>query len=80
MVEALVMQPEIMLVVAQYLRKIPDLERLLGNVKAMVNSQAILMLPLVGKKTLKQRVRMFLLCLDKAISKFFFLHFTAVRP
>ncbi|CAO2822828.1 unnamed protein product [Amaranthus hypochondriacus] len=58
-VEALVMQPEIMLVVAQYLRKIPDLERLLGNVKAMVHSQAILMLPLVGKKTLKQRVKVF---------------------
>ncbi|XP_057247149.1 DNA mismatch repair protein MSH7 isoform X2 [Beta vulgaris subsp. vulgaris] len=58
-VEALIMRSEIMLIVAQYLRKIPDLERLLGKVKSMVHSQAILMLPLVGKKTLKQRVKSF---------------------
>ncbi|XP_056690707.1 DNA mismatch repair protein MSH7-like [Spinacia oleracea] len=48
-----------MLIVAQYLRKIPDLERLLAKVKAMVHSQAILTMPLVGKKTLKQRVKVF---------------------
>ncbi|KAL2929255.1 DNA mismatch repair protein MSH7 [Bienertia sinuspersici] len=58
-VEALTMRSAIMLIVAQYLRKIPDLERLLGKVKAMVHSKAILMLPLVGKKTLKQRVKVF---------------------
>ncbi|XP_021723674.1 DNA mismatch repair protein MSH7-like [Chenopodium quinoa] len=58
-VEALIMRSEIMLIIAQYLRKIPDLERLLGKVKAMVHSQAILTLPLVGKKTLKQRVKVF---------------------
>ncbi|KNA19440.1 hypothetical protein SOVF_061540 [Spinacia oleracea] len=58
-VEALITRSEIMLIVAQYLRKIPDLERLLAKVKAMVHSQAILTMPLVGKKTLKQRVKVF---------------------
>lgn len=67
-VEALIMRSEILLIVAQYLRKIPDLERLLGKVKSMVYSQAILMLPLVGKKTLKQRVRMLFLYIRGTIS------------
>ncbi|KAH9604844.1 hypothetical protein KSS87_008848 [Heliosperma pusillum] len=58
-VETLMTHTEIMLLVAQYLRRIPDLERLLGRVKASVHSQAILLLPLVGKKTLKQRVKVF---------------------
>jgi len=62
-VEALTLHAEIMLLVAQFLRKVPDLERLLGRVKAAVQSQATLVLPLVGKKALKQRVRLFSLFL-----------------
>ncbi|KAL9242372.1 hypothetical protein vseg_016380 [Gypsophila vaccaria] len=58
-VEVLMTRNEIMLLMAQYLRKLPDLERLLGRVKASVHSQATLLLPLVGKKTLKQRVKIF---------------------
>lgn len=56
MVEQLIAHSEIMLLVAQYLRKIPDIERLLGHVKASINSSAVLLLPLIGRKKLKQRV------------------------
>ncbi|KAJ8442394.1 hypothetical protein Cgig2_018650 [Carnegiea gigantea] len=58
-VEALTLCAEIMLLVAQYLRKVPDLERLLGKVKSAVQSQATLLLPVVGRKALKQRVKAF---------------------
>ncbi|KAK9706039.1 hypothetical protein RND81_07G100900 [Saponaria officinalis] len=58
-VEVLMTRNEIMLLMAQYLRKLPDLERLLGRIKASVHSQATLLLPLIGKKTLKQRVKVF---------------------
>ena len=63
MVEALTLCAEIMLLVAQYLRKVPDLERLLGKVKSAVQSQATLLLPVVGRKALKQRVRLLFLFL-----------------
>lgn len=56
MVEGLVKHPEITLVIAQYLRRLPDLERLLGRVKASVRSSAALLLPVVGEKILKQLV------------------------
>jgi DNA mismatch repair protein MSH6 len=55
-VEDLMAHSEIMLLFAQYLRKLPDLERLLGRIKASVQSSASLLLPVVGKKVLKQRV------------------------
>ncbi|KAK9269014.1 hypothetical protein L1049_000782 [Liquidambar formosana] len=58
-VEDLMKNSETMLLVAQYLRKVPDLERLLGRVKASVHSSASLILPLIGKKILKQRVKVF---------------------
>ncbi|CAI9100302.1 OLC1v1037275C1 [Oldenlandia corymbosa var. corymbosa] len=58
-VDELLAHPEVMLLVAQYLRKVPDLERLHGRVKATINSSAVLLLPLVGSKTLKQRVKAF---------------------
>ncbi|XP_027173583.1 DNA mismatch repair protein MSH7 [Coffea eugenioides] len=58
-VEELIAHSDIMLLVAQYLRKIPDLERLLGRVKASINSSAVLLLPLIGSKKLKQRVKAF---------------------
>ncbi|PIN11346.1 Mismatch repair ATPase MSH6 (MutS family) [Handroanthus impetiginosus] len=50
---------EITLHIAQSLRKIPDLERLLGRVKSSVQSSSILLLPLIGNKILKQRVKVF---------------------
>ncbi|KAL5838399.1 hypothetical protein ACOSQ3_015568 [Xanthoceras sorbifolium] len=58
-VEDLISHSEIILVVAQYLRKLPDLERLLGRVKARVQASASLVLPLIGKKILKQQVKVF---------------------
>ncbi|XP_010254152.1 PREDICTED: DNA mismatch repair protein MSH7 isoform X1 [Nelumbo nucifera] len=58
-VEELVTHSEITSLVAQYLRKIPDIERLLGRVKATVGSSASLLLPMVGEKVLKQRVKVF---------------------
>lgn len=56
MVEYLVAHSESMLVIAQYLRKLPDLERMLGRIKASFQASASLVLPLIGKKLLKQRV------------------------
>ncbi|KAL5729308.1 DNA mismatch repair protein msh7 [Ranunculus cassubicifolius] len=56
-VEGLINNPETSYLIAQYLRKIPDVERLLGRVKASVGSSAALLLPLLGEKLLKQRVK-----------------------
>lgn len=50
---------EIMALIAQYLRKLPDLERFLGQIKATFQSSALLLLPLIGNKILKQRVKAF---------------------
>ncbi|GMY35996.1 DNA mismatch repair protein MSH7 isoform X2 [Fagus crenata] len=58
-VEDLMAHSEVMSHIAQYLRKLPDLERLLGRVKASVQSSASLLVPLFGKKILKQRVKVF---------------------
>ncbi|KDP33650.1 hypothetical protein JCGZ_07221 [Jatropha curcas] len=58
-VEELINRSEIMLVIAQYLRKLPDIERMLGRVKASFQASASLALPLIGKKMLKQRVKVF---------------------
>ncbi|XP_052182487.1 DNA mismatch repair protein MSH7 [Diospyros lotus] len=58
-VEELMAHSEVMLLVAQYLRKLPDLERLLGRVKASFQSYNLLVLPLIGAKVLKQRVKAF---------------------
>ncbi|CAL5427391.1 unnamed protein product [Camellia sinensis] len=55
-VEELMAHSEFMLLIAQYLRKCPDLERLLGRVKASFQSSASLVLPLIGRKVLKHRV------------------------
>lgn len=56
MVDDLMKNSETMVLAGQYLRKLPDLERLFGRVKASVQSSASLALPLIGKKILKQRV------------------------
>ncbi|KAG8367410.1 hypothetical protein BUALT_Bualt16G0069000 [Buddleja alternifolia] len=58
-VEDLIANSEIMLHIAQSLRKIPDLERLLGRVKSSFQSSSVLLVPLVGNKILKQRVKVF---------------------
>ncbi|XP_071726754.1 DNA mismatch repair protein MSH7 [Rutidosis leptorrhynchoides] len=50
---------DIMTLIAQYLRKLPDLERFLGQIKATSQSSALLLLPLIGRKILKQRVKAF---------------------
>ncbi|GMH18025.1 hypothetical protein Nepgr_019866 [Nepenthes gracilis] len=58
-VGALMAHPGVMLLVAQQLHKVPDLERLFGRVKVAVQSSATLLLPVVGKKVMKQRVKAF---------------------
>lgn len=55
-VDKLVDNSDATLSTAQYLRKIPDLDRLLGRVKASIQSSEALLLPLIGAKILKQRV------------------------
>ncbi|KAI3446975.1 hypothetical protein Pfo_003640 [Paulownia fortunei] len=58
-VEDLMANSEIMLHIAQSLRRLPDLERLLGRVKSSFQSSSVLLLPLIGNKLLKQRVKVF---------------------
>ncbi|KAL0345263.1 UNVERIFIED_CONTAM: DNA mismatch repair protein MSH7 [Sesamum radiatum] len=58
-VEELMANPEIMLLIAQSLRKLPDLERLLGRVKSSFQSSSVILLPLIGHKILKRRVKEF---------------------
>ncbi|XP_050218036.1 DNA mismatch repair protein MSH7 isoform X2 [Mercurialis annua] len=58
-VEDLMTNSEIMLIISQYLCKIPDIERMLGRVKSSFQASASLALPLIGKKLLKQRVKVF---------------------
>ncbi|KAF6149847.1 hypothetical protein GIB67_010921 [Kingdonia uniflora] len=56
-VEELPKYSEISFSVAQSLRKLPDIESLLGRVKACLGSSASVLLPLVGNKVLKQRMK-----------------------
>ncbi|KAL2479725.1 DNA mismatch repair protein MSH7 [Abeliophyllum distichum] len=58
-VEELMSHSDIMLLLAQSLRKLPDLERLLGRAKSSMHSSALLSLPMIGSKILKQRVKVF---------------------
>ncbi|XP_022157567.1 DNA mismatch repair protein MSH7 isoform X2 [Momordica charantia] len=58
-VEELMAESEVMLLLGTYLRKLPDLERLLGQIKATVQSSASLILPLIRKKLQKRRVKLF---------------------
>lgn len=55
-IDRLVENSEATLSAAQYLRKLPDLDRLVGRVKASIQSSEALLLPLIGAKILKQRV------------------------
>ncbi|KAG6516026.1 hypothetical protein ZIOFF_026473 [Zingiber officinale] len=58
-VEAFIKNSEIMSLIASYLTRIPDLERLLGRVRSTVGSSSMLLLPFVGDKILKQRIKTF---------------------
>ncbi|KAL8239783.1 hypothetical protein R6Q59_016350 [Mikania micrantha] len=58
-VEELMGRAEIIALIAQYLKKLPHLERFLGQIKATLKSSAVLLLPLIGSKILKQRVKAF---------------------
>ncbi|KAL0333926.1 UNVERIFIED_CONTAM: DNA mismatch repair protein MSH7 [Sesamum angustifolium] len=58
-VEDLMANPEFTLLIAQSLRKLPDLERLLGRVKSSFQSSSVILLPSIGHKILKQRVKVF---------------------
>ncbi|GER26266.1 DNA mismatch repair protein MutS [Striga asiatica] len=58
-VEGLMQNPEIILQISQSLRQLPDLERLLGRVKSSFQSSSVLLLPSIGNKVLKQRVKVF---------------------
>ncbi|XP_027923282.1 DNA mismatch repair protein MSH7 isoform X2 [Vigna unguiculata] len=58
-VDDLMANPEIISHIAQHLRKLPDLEHLLGRIKSSLQLSGPLLLPLLGKKILKQRVKVF---------------------
>ncbi|XP_010490111.1 PREDICTED: DNA mismatch repair protein MSH7 [Camelina sativa] len=58
-VEELTANSEIIEITGQYLRKLPDLERLLGRIKSSVQSSTSVFPALLGKKVLKQRVKAF---------------------
>ncbi|XP_020249887.1 DNA mismatch repair protein MSH7 isoform X2 [Asparagus officinalis] len=58
-VEGLVNQCGVVSIMSETLRRLPDLERLLGQVKATVGSSSMVLLPFVGEKILKQRIKAF---------------------
>uniref|UniRef100_A0A2P2KHA4 DNA mismatch repair protein MSH7 n=1 Tax=Rhizophora mucronata TaxID=61149 RepID=A0A2P2KHA4_RHIMU len=55
-VDNLIGHSEIIVVIAQCLRKVPDLERMFGRIRANFQASTSLAVPLIGKKLLKQRV------------------------
>jgi len=55
-VDHLIASPEIVSHIAQNLRKLPDLELLLGRTKSNLKVSSPILLPLLVKKILKQRV------------------------
>ena len=55
-VEAFQSDPDLVSLITERLRKLPDLERLLGRVKSSAGPSSSLLLPLVGQKLLKERV------------------------
>nr|XP_007152815.1 hypothetical protein PHAVU_004G162000g [Phaseolus vulgaris]ESW24809.1 hypothetical protein PHAVU_004G162000g [Phaseolus vulgaris] len=58
-VDDLMANPDIVSHIAQHLRKLPDLEHLIGRIKSSLQLSGPLLLPLLGKKILKQRVKVF---------------------
>lgn len=69
---------EIMALIAQYLRKLPDLERFLGQIKATFQSSALLLLPLIGNKILKQRVSYLLSMHAKILKTSVFVNYSSI--
>lgn len=61
-VDTLAGNPELVVIIGQNLRKLPDLERLLGRVKSSAHSSCSLLMPLIGKKVLKNLVGLPYLC------------------
>ena len=55
-VEGLVRNSGVSSVISEYLRRLPDLERLLGRIKGCVGSSTTYLLPVIGLKVLKQQV------------------------
>lgn len=55
-VDHLIASPVIVSHIAQHLRKLPDLELLLGRTKSSLKVSSPILLPLLVKKILKQRV------------------------
>lgn len=55
-VDDLIACPAIVSCIAQHLRKLPDLELLLGRIKSSLQLSGPLLLAFLGKKILKQRV------------------------
>ncbi|PNY08616.1 DNA mismatch repair protein msh7-like, partial [Trifolium pratense] len=58
-VDHLIASPEIVSHIAQHLRKLPDLELLIGRTKSSLKVSSPVLLPLLVKKILKQRVKVF---------------------
>ncbi|KAH7657352.1 DNA mismatch repair protein MSH6 protein [Dioscorea alata] len=58
-VEGLIKNSGISSVISEYLRRLPDIERLLGRVKASIGASSTLLLPFIGEKLLKQRIKTF---------------------
>lgn len=73
-VEEMLAHPGIMLLVAQYLHKLPDLERSLGRIRASLHSSVTLLLPMFGKKVLKQRVSLLYFYMEYFFFIIFFLY------
>uniref|UniRef100_A0A804MYX5 DNA mismatch repair proteins mutS family domain-containing protein n=1 Tax=Zea mays TaxID=4577 RepID=A0A804MYX5_MAIZE len=47
-----------------YLQKIPDLERLLGQVRSTVGLSSLLQLPFIGEKIIKKRIKTFIMLIN----------------
>ncbi|XP_072964211.1 DNA mismatch repair protein MSH7 isoform X1 [Typha angustifolia] len=58
-VEGFIKDSALVSIIIEYLRRTPDIERLLGRVKSTIGSSSALLLPSIGKRVLKQRVKAF---------------------
>nr|XP_009409339.2 PREDICTED: DNA mismatch repair protein MSH7 [Musa acuminata subsp. malaccensis] len=58
-VDGFIKHSGIISIIVGYLHRLPDLERLLGRVRSTVGSSSTLLLPFVGERVLKQRVKGF---------------------
>ncbi|KAJ4752225.1 DNA mismatch repair protein MutS [Rhynchospora pubera] len=58
-VEGIINNSGLVSIIHEHLRRVPDLERLLGQVKSAIGSSAALLLPVIGQRMLKRRVKTF---------------------